>query len=470
MEVTIRTETAAFSLFIVNDLKASFLAYGVGSSGVACPFPLLYFHSMDHTFGGAQMALQEEIDSSITRHVKDLRSDISRIVAARRPIQEAAQRSTTSDMPGRIVNPHEKRIVCLVDGDGNIFSPQYLSRGMQGGNEAAETITQVIQEYFPPDVSRPYRLHVWVFLNKRGLRTTLEGCGTTRNTSAFNLGDFMRGFNQSSRHFMMVDVGAAKEAADHKICALLEEETLSVRTTSVILGGCHDNGYAGILKELKTRGYGQKLWLLEGYDSTASHIRNLGLPSIKNKGLFISKKLEVSGEVLNRSRDDGAARNMRGRQRSRSEPPSATKDAALPPGSFPPPHPQAVLAGTSVGAFSHEPETDARHSAACLSDDTTTTAITDTFSSEPLKDSQASNYAASTSNETPESPTSRNDLSSDTSRRLCPINRNRPMHKQNPCVCAVDCILGRGSCKDTNSPLSIWFGLQVRPTVYLWPC
>ena len=112
----------------------------------------------------------------------------------------------------------EERIVCLIDGDGNIFSANYLSRGIHGGNEAAEIITQVIQQKFPPDLKRPYRLHVWIFLNKKGLRTTLESCGL--KTAAFNLGDFIRGFNQSSRHFMMVDVGGAKEAADHKICGM----------------------------------------------------------------------------------------------------------------------------------------------------------------------------------------------------------------------------------------------------------
>ena len=160
---------------------------------------------------------------------------------------------------------------------------------------------------------------------------------------------------------------------------------------------CHDNGYAGILKELKTRGYKQKLWLLEGYGSMASHIHNLDLQIIRNKGLFMSKKLETSDKAHDRSKEEVSVRARRGRQRSQSEPPNPSKETVASPleGSFPSPHPQAgnvpedastglSLYGLQAGVLLHSPTSisDSLHN------DSATTAVSYTFTSGTFEESK----------------------------------------------------------------------------------
>lgn len=56
---------------------------------------------------------------------------------------------------------------------------------------------------------------IYVFLHKRGLIDALERAGHGAEKLSFD--EFVAGFNQAGKRFIMVDVGARKEAADSKI-------------------------------------------------------------------------------------------------------------------------------------------------------------------------------------------------------------------------------------------------------------
>lgn len=87
-------------------------------------------------------------------------------------------------------------------------------RGADGGVDAAKHLTRLVQGQLFFQLEKPYKLHVLVFLNRRGLSGVLHHsqiCGTT----VFE--EFIHGFNQSSHHFAIIDVGPMKEAADAKI-------------------------------------------------------------------------------------------------------------------------------------------------------------------------------------------------------------------------------------------------------------
>lgn len=60
-----------------------------------------------------------------------------------------------------------------------------------------------------------FQLWVYVFFNHRGLAAALGRSNYSNAERVF--GDFVRGFNQASERFIMVDVGYIKEAADAKI-------------------------------------------------------------------------------------------------------------------------------------------------------------------------------------------------------------------------------------------------------------
>ncbi|KAI4520375.1 hypothetical protein K525DRAFT_172320, partial [Schizophyllum commune Loenen D] len=164
------------------------------------------------------------------------------------------------------------RVVVLLDGDGAIFSDDLLDRGMHGGLQAAQRLSEGIER----DLRATWRgggFQVWVFgfLNMHGLAGVL---GRTHVIKAKKLEDFVLGFNKSNERFIMLDVGSTKDAADTK------------------LTGCHDDGYAAKLRTLITEGYKSKLVLLQTYSDMAKEVSTLDLRWLTIPGLFRANKIE----------------------------------------------------------------------------------------------------------------------------------------------------------------------------------
>ena len=89
---------------------------------------------------------------------------------------------------------------------------------MVGGREAA----QKLNEYIKDQVQTEYdKLHVWTFVNLRGLNVAFRKCGN--DEAADGLDAFMWGFNQAAERFAMIDVGAGKEAVDAKVKGVLRD-------------------------------------------------------------------------------------------------------------------------------------------------------------------------------------------------------------------------------------------------------
>jgi hypothetical protein len=108
------------------------------------------------------------------------------------------------------------RAVMLIDGDGAIFSPQFIGQGLKGGHAAAQLLSDSTLQYIAANYdSRALQLWVYVFFNKRGLTDTFRRAGFAALTGQFE--DFVLGFNQATERFLMVDVGSTKEAADAKL-------------------------------------------------------------------------------------------------------------------------------------------------------------------------------------------------------------------------------------------------------------
>jgi hypothetical protein len=110
----------------------------------------------------------------------------------------------------------EKRVICLLDGDGTIFSADLMNQGQEGGLEAARMLTEKIRQHLSYDrACEQFQLWVYLFYNKRGLLETFGRVGLSAARQKFE--DFIMGFNQAAERFVMVDVGGSKEAADAKI-------------------------------------------------------------------------------------------------------------------------------------------------------------------------------------------------------------------------------------------------------------
>ncbi|GLB33667.1 putative zinc finger protein [Lyophyllum shimeji] len=182
------------------------------------------------------------------------------------------------------------RVTALLDGDGAIFSGDLIAQGKTGGHTAAQKLSDSILQHLSSTYgANQYQLWVYVFLNKRGLVDTFGRVGNNMAKQKFE--DFMTGFNQAAERFLMVDVGDAKEAADAKIKAHLEDQIRLPQTYKIVFGGCHDNGYVTNLRSQITAGYKQKLILLRSYTDMAAGIADLELPLLTIPDLFFTQKL-----------------------------------------------------------------------------------------------------------------------------------------------------------------------------------
>ncbi|PVF95523.1 hypothetical protein CPB86DRAFT_572930 [Serendipita vermifera] len=189
------------------------------------------------------------------------------------------------------VKNNQTILVCLIDGDGAIFSQEYLKQGDHGGRRAAETLVNGLYNYarlniepFPSGV----KIIASIFLAKSGLESVLERTGIC-SPDEFSL--FLKGFTQAHPLFNVVDVGSGKEHADHKIREHLDLYIRNPQVLKIFFGGAHDNGYMGNLAAAQTTGQTNKLVILKSYSYIAREIQSLNLPILEIPGLFLPNKL-----------------------------------------------------------------------------------------------------------------------------------------------------------------------------------
>ncbi|KAG9317601.1 hypothetical protein JVU11DRAFT_1810 [Chiua virens] len=254
----------------------------------------------DHPVRTSLFRLSSEIDTLLVKEceyksrIEELSTNLAAFRAAytssQDEIKSKTEEATVLLAELHALKGHEKRVICLLDGDGTIFSPEFIALGQEGGLEAARLLTEKVRYYLAPDLGHE-KFHFWVYLfyNKRGLLETFARVGLSAAKQRFE--DFILGFNQAAERFLMVDVGGSKEAADAKIKVHLEDNIRLPQTYKIIFGGSHDNGYVNILRSVITEGFRDKLILLPGYSDVALDIKALGLPELRIPNLFISSKL-----------------------------------------------------------------------------------------------------------------------------------------------------------------------------------
>ncbi|KAF9517738.1 hypothetical protein BS47DRAFT_1339267 [Hydnum rufescens UP504] len=175
--------------------------------------------------------------------------------------------------------------MCLIDGDGCVFSPHYLIKGESGGEQAATQLKQELVRHIGGGTT----LCTFVYLNHTGLRNFLATEGSCTPTQ-FN--EFVTGFNRSTELFCIVDVGRGKEAADAKIREMLRLFTGVPQIKKIFFGGGHDSGYRTVLNSLRTDGLGDKVIMLDNGDN-ARAIAELDLNLFSIPGLFVDKSTEA---------------------------------------------------------------------------------------------------------------------------------------------------------------------------------
>ncbi|KAG8923492.1 hypothetical protein FRC02_011110 [Tulasnella sp. 418] len=189
-------------------------------------------------------------------------------------------------------------IVCLMDGDGAIFSEDLLIRGREGGRQAAAILTHTIKGYLNHESSTNYTLHSYqiyaaIYYNGPGLRNILI---QNKVCDMKDFTEFVEGFNQATPLFTLVDVGGGKEAADAKLKESLRLFIRLPQTQYVFFGGAHDNGYLHTLRSFQTEGLLHKIIILKGNSKMArdveTYIDEMSIAIAECPDLFLRLKLK----------------------------------------------------------------------------------------------------------------------------------------------------------------------------------
>ena len=108
-------------------------------------------------------------------------------------------------------------ILCVINGDENVFPKSLFIQGQTGGRQAAQSLTKAIAEYLAnEDLQVLGRLSFWItiYYSKRSLLDLLldNDLCTAEQFEAF-----LSGFSETSPRFTMVDVGFSKGATVAKV-------------------------------------------------------------------------------------------------------------------------------------------------------------------------------------------------------------------------------------------------------------
>lgn len=178
-------------------------------------------------------------------------------------------------------------ILCVIDGDANIFHPSLLVQGQQGGRQAAQELTKAIAEYLSQEEAQVFgRLSFWVtvYYNRRGLLSALQN-ESICNGEQFE--GFLSGLSQASPRFHLVDVGPGRDGTDVKIKEYLQTYTRLPQTLRVFFADGHDGTYTSTLMALEKEELLGKVILLHGGNVPPETLQQLPVHIMPVDGLFM---------------------------------------------------------------------------------------------------------------------------------------------------------------------------------------
>lgn len=175
-------------------------------------------------------------------------------------------------------------IICVLNGDHNVFLPSLLVQGYEGGRQAAQRLTKVIADHlFKEDVQLFGGLWYWVnvYYTKSRLVSLLQANNVC---SATQFDSFAAGFSAASAQFSMVDVGLGREnGVDSKIRDYLQTYIRLPQTLRMFYCGGHE---ASMLDALESDHLG-KLVLLSASGEAPIEFDRYPVACVSAEDLFM---------------------------------------------------------------------------------------------------------------------------------------------------------------------------------------
>ncbi|KAI0401164.1 hypothetical protein F4802DRAFT_581463 [Xylaria palmicola] len=182
-------------------------------------------------------------------------------------------------------------VLVLVDGDGYIFSDEFLQQGADGGSQAALQLNNMVKKSLRKKNLENCDIVVRIYANIASLSKTLSKHGLATPDKR-SLGPFLANFNRSYSLMDFVDAGELKEGADFKIRALLDLYAENAQCKHIYFAACHDIGYCAPLT--KFRGNQSRFTLIQSPGVTFHNQflqLELGIEGLP--GVFRTKPLDV---------------------------------------------------------------------------------------------------------------------------------------------------------------------------------
>ncbi|KAF9511040.1 hypothetical protein BS47DRAFT_1331293 [Hydnum rufescens UP504] len=230
-----------------------------------------------------------ELEQEVMELKRDLAAWKLAFTASSEDKEKMKQHTMSLERSVAEMKDHNSLALALLDGDGCIFSREFVSQGRSGGQRAAAILHR---ELLSTILDHNVQLYTVVCFNRIGLGDALLANGICTKS---DFEDFIIGFNQSAPLFAMIDVGKGKEAADAKIRDMLKLFAHLPQTKRIFFGGAHDGGYASVLTSLQTEGLLDKVSILQGYQRSAYEIDALRMSIVTINGLFMEQKLNLAG-------------------------------------------------------------------------------------------------------------------------------------------------------------------------------
>ena len=133
-------------------------------------------------------------------------------------------------------------VLVLIDGDGYVFDDDMVSKGTEGGQQAARLLNEAVKNSLRSRGLDHCRIMVRVYANLAGLSKALSKAKLA-GPEKRSLAPFTANFTRSNDLFDFVDAGELKENADFKIRAMFRQFAENAQCRHIYFAGCHDVGY-----------------------------------------------------------------------------------------------------------------------------------------------------------------------------------------------------------------------------------
>lgn len=197
--------------------------------------------------------IEPDLQAEILRlkgQLDNLRLDLDDATASRRELQQRLKIIEANNEVLRRENIYLKNantyVIALIDGNGLLFTENYIRQGTEGGKQAAHVLYNAIlqQCHSAPGIE----VIVKIYANLDSLSNAMWRNGIIQNEA--DLSQFFSGFSQCKATFDFVDVGWGEQLVDDKIKETASWHLKNHNCKHLLLGISHNDEYAPFLNML----------------------------------------------------------------------------------------------------------------------------------------------------------------------------------------------------------------------------